>query len=106
MKLVSLALSGDSTNFGLREEVEEKWKRLKELESHGDLTTTYTLSFRPQPSDSTPLPHCATPRHLSSHLHPHKVNKDLHLRGKPQIVQPEVVDSRLLQHKTRMAATI
>lgn len=45
-ELVSLALSGDSTNFGLREEVEEKWKRLKELESHGDLTTTYTLSFR------------------------------------------------------------
>lgn len=71
------------------------------------LEDQYLLSSsRSHPPDSSPLSHHATPRHLSSHLHPHKVNKDLHLRGKPQIVQPEVVDPRLLGVKTKMAATI
>ena len=38
--------TGKSTNFGLKEAVEEKWKRLQELESHGDFTSTYSQSFK------------------------------------------------------------
>lgn len=44
----------------------------------------------------------ATPRHLSAHLHPHNVHKNLHLRGTPLIVRPEVVDPKLL----KLASTV
>ena len=54
------------------------------------------MSHRKPSSEAFAALRRATPRHLSSHLHPHRVIKDLHLRGKPQIVQPEVVDSKLL----------
>ena len=66
-----------------------------------------------------PCPHCrppppseeesstkrhATARHLSVRLHPHSVNKNLHLRGKPLIIKPEVFDPELLPKK--LSATV
>lgn len=38
--------TGSPTRFGLREAIEEKWRRLKEIEAHGDYCSTYTTSFR------------------------------------------------------------
>ena len=40
------SVSGKSTNFGLREEVEERQRRQQALESRGDFGTTYSSSFR------------------------------------------------------------
>ena len=41
----------------------------------------------------------ATPRHLSSHLHPHHGNSNLALRGVSHLPAPEVVDTRLVRHQ-------
>lgn len=38
--------AGESTNFGLKAEVEARWKRQQELEAHGDYCTTYAQSFK------------------------------------------------------------
>ena len=65
------------------------------------------LSIRPHPKDAPQTDRNATPRHLSSHLHSHKVNKDLHLRGTPLIARSEVVDERYLQAlPTKLSATV
>jgi hypothetical protein len=58
----------------------------------------------PSLDDTTGTQRLATARHLSIHLHPHQVNKDLHLRGKPLIIKPEVVDPKLLEKK--LSATV
>lgn len=116
--LLSMCLcAGVSTNFGLKEEVDKKWKQLEDIESNGDYATMYSFTYRwsssllseilldllcrslPKGSQVTQATKMATPRYLSSHLHPHRVNKDLHLRGSPLIVKPEVVDPRLLEKK-------
>ena len=112
--------------FGLREAVEEKQRRLREAETHGDYHSTYSSTFRwagppasqparaaphslslPLPGSRPPAadgegtqgPRYATPRHLSSHLHPHRGNGHLALRGLSQLMAPEIVDDRLLRLK-------
>ena len=113
--------------FGLREAVEEKQRRLREAETHGDYHSTYSSTFRwagppasqpgllliPSPCLSSCMgsraptadgegeqsPRYATPRHLSSHLHPHRGNGHLALRGLSQLMAPETVDDRLLRLK-------
>ncbi len=63
-------------------------------------------THRSPPNDLpvNPTTKMATPRYLSSHLHPFKVHKDLHFRGSPLVGKPEVVDPRLL--KNNLAATV
>jgi len=66
----------------------------------------YSLYFsRPPPkcSGSVPGAAMATPRHLSTRLHPLKINKDLHLRGSPLIVKPEVIDTA---HYKKLSSTV
>ena len=38
--------SGHSTNFGLKEAIALKWAKLQELESHGDFSTSYGVTYR------------------------------------------------------------
>lgn len=93
--------TGSPTRFGLREAIEEKWRRLKEIESHGDYCSTYTTSFRSLPQgEGSQVHRHATPRHLSSHLHPHRGNAHLVLRGMPHLTSPETVSSHLLHPLT------
>lgn len=42
----NVSLIGKPTNFGLKQELEEKWKKQKELESIGDFHTTTELSYK------------------------------------------------------------
>ena len=58
----------------------------------------------PSLEETTGTKRQATSRHLSIHLHPHQANKDLHLRGEPLIIKPEVVDPKLLQKKLSSTA--
>ncbi|XP_064384876.1 cilia- and flagella-associated protein 107-like [Halichondria panicea] len=95
-------MQGKCTNFGLKEEVERKWKKLEEIERRGDYTTLYSIAYSSPPKGTQVFPR-ATPRHLSSHLHPHKIHKDLHFRGSPLTARPEVVDPRLFK---KLAATV
>ena len=44
--LPSRGVAGESTRFGLKESLGAKWKRLQELESHGDFSSTYSASFK------------------------------------------------------------
>ena len=37
---------GPPTNFGLRKAIEEKWRKIQELETHGDYHSTYSTTFR------------------------------------------------------------
>ena len=39
-------ITGASTNFGLKEEKEEKWRKQKELESIGDFVTSSKLTYK------------------------------------------------------------
>ncbi len=94
------------------------WRRLNAVETipHCTLSLTGRLLTLPQWYNHYILPHThssppkgtqvfprATPRHLSSHLHPHKIHKDLHFRGSPLTARPEVVDPRLFK---KLAATV
>ncbi len=40
------SITGKCTNFGLKEEVERKWKKLEEIERRGDYTTLYSIAYR------------------------------------------------------------
>lgn len=37
---------GQSTNFGLKEAIALKWKKLEEIERHGDYKTSYGVTYR------------------------------------------------------------
>eukprot|EP00731_Ephydatia_muelleri_P014341 Em0008g61a len=99
-------LEGESIRYGLKEQIEEKWKKLKELETHGDYTSTYQVTYRSNhtslASEAHPLK--STARNLSTHLHPHNLVKSLHLRDVPLIVRPEVVDPKY--EKNKLCATV
>ena len=41
----SFSISGEPTRFGLKEAIEEKWRKLRELETHGDFATSTKLSY-------------------------------------------------------------
>ena len=43
---IAFLVSGKSTNFGLKEELEERRRRRQALESHGDFDTTHALVFK------------------------------------------------------------
>lgn len=52
------------------------------MENLGTHVSTYNLSYNRHPKASFAYRHYAPPKSLSCHFHPHRVNKDLHLRGK------------------------
>lgn len=79
---------GEPMNWGLHHTLKEKWKKLEELERFGDFTTTYHLGYNRGLLPKFPHRY-ATPRTLSSHLHPQRINKDLNLRGLHSNVHPE-----------------
>jgi hypothetical protein len=73
---------GSSTNFGLREKLDEKWKKERALAGMGEYNTTYCQSFVPLPGDALVRQHHAPPRALSTRMHPaNLINKDLGLRS-------------------------
>ena len=37
---------GEGTKFGLKEELEQKWRKQKELESFGDFASTSQISYK------------------------------------------------------------
>ncbi|EDO31004.1 predicted protein [Nematostella vectensis] len=76
-------LEGRPTNYGLLEKKQEKWRREAEAENMSIYHTTKELSYVPHARKAFTYRHHATPRFISSHFHPHRVNKDLHLRSKP-----------------------
>lgn len=39
-------LAGQCTNFGLKEAIALKWKKLQELERQGDYATSYAITYR------------------------------------------------------------
>ena len=41
-----LLLAGEGTKYGLKEQLEEKWKKQMELESIGEFNSTAKLSYR------------------------------------------------------------
>ncbi|CAI8040689.1 Uncharacterized protein C1orf158 homolog [Geodia barretti] len=89
--------TGLPKRYGLKEAIEEKWRRIREIETHGDYHSTYSTTFRPPAASSEDKGRrYATPRHLSSHLHPHRGNAHLSLRGVSHLQAPETVDTRLL----------
>ena len=83
--------AGQPTNFGLYQQLQQKWKKQDEIETVGDYSTTYHMSFighQPtMPSQFRRLK--STPQRLSSKLHPHQANYHLHLRDFPINTAPE-----------------
>ncbi len=60
------------------------------------------IKYRHRPADTSYIKPLATPRHLSSNLHPHNIHKNLHFRGSPLTIRAEMIDPRYL----KTAATI
>ncbi|XP_065890362.1 cilia- and flagella-associated protein 107-like [Dysidea avara] len=81
-------VSGEPKRWGLHESLKDKWKKLEELERLGDFVSTYHLGYNHGMLPQYPRRY-ATPRALSSHLHPQRINKDMNLRGMHSNVQPE-----------------
>lgn len=68
------------------------------MDSLGTHVSTYNLSYNPHPTESFARQHYATPKSLSCHFHPHRVNKDLHLRGKQMNTAPEFPPTLAVPH--------
>ncbi|XP_062505522.1 cilia- and flagella-associated protein 107-like [Corticium candelabrum] len=77
--------------YGLYERLQAKWKKQAELEEKGDYQTSYGLTYHTHDRKSLVTSHYASPRQLSTHLHPHRLNKDLQLRSSVSIPKPEHV---------------
>jgi len=92
-------LTGQPTNFGLKEQVESEQKKRQQEMSRPDFETTYAGSFQNAPSlDSMRFARYATQKHLSTTLLPtNKTNNDLHLRGKQNLRMPECMPAELTQ---------
>ena len=73
---------GHPTNYGLLQKLQEKWKKEAAMKNLGTFVTTYKLSYNPHQKESYSFQHYAPSKSVSCHFHPHRVNKDLHLRGK------------------------
>lgn len=83
-------LQGRSTNFGLKEQMQEKWEQEEKDEvSTRDVSTSYGRSFKAYSADAMEQSHRATPKPLSSHFHTHGVNKNLPLRNTHTNMAPE-----------------
>lgn len=91
-------LIGHPTNYGLLQKLQEKWKKEAAMERLGMNMTTYKLSYNPHEKESFSFQHYAPPKSLSCHFHPHRVNKDLHLRGKQINSAPEFPPTLAVPH--------
>ena len=101
-----IILSGTPTNFGLLQKLQEKWKKEAALEQIGTYATTHKLSYIRHPKESFSFKHHATPRNLSSHFHPHRVNKDLHLRDHPSNSTPEYAPNIIVPRGCRIRVPV
>ena len=43
---VCVCVAGLPKRYGLKEAIEEKWRRIREIETHGDYHSTYSTAFR------------------------------------------------------------
>ena len=43
---VTVYVIGSPKRYGLKEAIEEKWRKIRELETHGDYHSTYSTAFR------------------------------------------------------------
>ncbi|RDD39114.1 Uncharacterized protein C1orf158-like protein [Trichoplax sp. H2] len=78
---------GNATKFGLLEKKKEQWKKEVEEENRGIYSSETMTSFAELPKNSLITKHQVTPKHISSRMHPHHLNKDLALRSLP-IINP------------------
>lgn len=91
-------IQGHPTNYGLLEKLQQKWKKEAAMENLGIHLSTYNLSYNRHPRASFTLQRYAPSKSLSCHFHPHRVNKDLHLRGKQLNTAPEFPPTLAIPH--------
>ena len=95
LHLIPLCLSritGDPTNYGLKEKLQDKWKQEEAAKKLGEYHTTYGLDFKNKPKSALVTQHYAPHRSLSSRMHPvNKINKDINLRSVSILQTPEQV---------------
>jgi hypothetical protein len=89
-------LIGEGTKFGLKEAIEEKWRKLRELESHGDFTTNTKVSYKVPPGESYVRERAAVSKEISCKTHPLSINRNLNLRGTHCTLFKEVIDPKFL----------
>lgn len=83
-------LQGKPTNFGLLQQLENKWENQIANETNGDYLSTYQNSYLEHPTDSMVKSRFAVPKSMSTSLHPvNQINKDLHLRNMSVYKSPE-----------------
>ena len=46
LMMVCVCVAGLPKRYGLKEAIEEKWRRIREIETHGDYHSTYSTAFR------------------------------------------------------------
>jgi len=80
--------TGPSTVFGLHDTLKSKWNNEAKNEMP-DFQSTYNSSFKTHSNDAFVRKHFATKKELSSHFHPHRVNKNLPLRNTNVNIAPE-----------------
>lgn len=94
-----LSVTGDPTNFGLRQKLNRKWG-LEENESDnpgGDYATTYRKSYTCFPYEAMVKTRQATPKEHSIALHTaNKSTRDLCLRSRPVLRAPEILPNARL----------
>lgn len=91
-------IQGASTNFGLRQKLEKKWRDQIADETKGDYITNYQRSHTWTPKESLETLRYANARELSTTLHPYnRVNTDLNLRSQSVVKQPEIMAGQWTQ---------
>jgi len=87
-KYIFFTFTGPSTVFGLHDTLKSKWNNEAKNEMP-DFQSTYNSSFKTHSNDAFVRKHFATKKELSSHFHPHRVNKNLPLRNTNVNIAPE-----------------
>ena len=85
---------GAPTTFNLYEKLRKKWNREEEdLKNQSSFQSTYNGSFQQHDKSDLVTKHFAPRKHLSSHFHAHRINKDLPLRNTNVNIAPEIMPS-------------
>ncbi|XP_033108747.1 uncharacterized protein C1orf158 homolog [Anneissia japonica] len=83
---------GPSTQFGLREKLQQKWAAEEQAAGLSRYTTSYSLSYVPREKSALVTNHFSAPRVLSTRMHgANKINKDLNLRNVSVLQTPDKV---------------
>jgi len=87
-------LQGAPTTFSLYEKLRKKWDREEDdLKNQSSFQSTYNGSFQQHDKSDFVTKHFAPRKHLSSHFHAHRINKNLPLRNTNVNIAPEIMPS-------------